>query len=607
MGVKLKNLFLNKKFKIYLGKTGFYNFTISSIGSTSYNCDSSKVNCKICYNSDKCIKCNNDYFLNEYSNSCESSLSDGFYLDINTQTHKKCHQNCETCSEGPIYFKDRLEYEDTNCLTCINGYFKIENSNNCLDKNNLPLGYYFNEQNNLITKCHNNCKTCSDSNTNDILFNCLECDENRKFYEKSKNCLDCVLRNKYVNFMQTDCIDEIPEGYYLFNDEYKSIDICYISCKNCNEKGNENDHKCLECSDEYPYNYKNLKCLKNCYEDNLFSDEEDNKCYDDCNENTNERKYGYNNKCYSLEDLPTGPITEYSTNIIITNIITTDIITTEIIIKNNELININTESESSTEKYNYEEPKLPIINEINNCNNLFYKKDNQIFCIDSKVCPNNLPYLKYGNKECTNCPLEYKGKCFTSCPEGTCISQNNPNLDICIDKKEGTQIISGLCFDDFSEILNNFDDNSIIANSQNPSITINIYQNEIDMNDAKDKNPNLTLIDLGECSDKLKEFYHLKPTEKLYLLQLDVTNIISNQPINNTNFKIYLSNKTELKDLSACFDTTISLTLPIKDLISLILKKLNCLILKVMIYIIYLQNFIQINAHLQVLMEMILF
>ena len=81
------------------------------------------------------------------------------------------------------------------------------------------------------------------------------------------------------------------------------------------------------------------------------------------------------------------------------SIITTNIIATEIIIKTSELIDINTESESSSKKYNYEEPKLSIIDEINNCTNLFYKKDNQIFCIDSKVCPNNFPYLKILRKE----------------------------------------------------------------------------------------------------------------------------------------------------------------------------------------------------------------
>ena len=40
-----------------------------------------------------------------------------------------------------------------------------------------------------------------------------------------------------LNYYQYDCLDFIPDGYYLLNEETRIIDKCYITCKHCNEKG----------------------------------------------------------------------------------------------------------------------------------------------------------------------------------------------------------------------------------------------------------------------------------------------------------------------------------------------------------------------------------
>ena len=130
--------------RIFIGKTGFYNFTISSSFSTGtiYNCDTSKTNCKLCYSSNTCIKCNNGYYLKEDDNTCINTLIEGYYLDSYTISYKKCHEKCRTCSEGPIYYSDRLEYEDTKCDICITGYYLVKDTKNCSDPNNLADGYF---------------------------------------------------------------------------------------------------------------------------------------------------------------------------------------------------------------------------------------------------------------------------------------------------------------------------------------------------------------------------------------------------------------------------------------------------------------------------------
>ena len=62
-------------------------------------------------------------------------------------------------------------------------------------------------------------------------MNCLSCHNLYKLYEKTKNCLKCP---KYVNYLQTGCIDTIPDGYYLSDQIFGIIDKCHNLCKTCN-------------------------------------------------------------------------------------------------------------------------------------------------------------------------------------------------------------------------------------------------------------------------------------------------------------------------------------------------------------------------------------
>ena len=115
-----------------------------------------------------------------------------------------------------------------------------------------------------------------------------------------------------------DCFRN-PEGYYLENEIYKN---CYKSCKYCSSLGNDNDHKCVECYENYTsindfdninncfekcdfyYYYDNennnkYQCTldKNCPEKYNKIIENKSRCIDKCNKDKI-YKYEYNNKCY---------------------------------------------------------------------------------------------------------------------------------------------------------------------------------------------------------------------------------------------------------------------------------------------------------------------
>jgi hypothetical protein len=96
-------------------------------------------------------------------------------------------------------------------------------------------------------------------------MNCLSCNESEGFHLYTKNgnnCLNCKEQEKYINFEENKCIDEIPKGYYLKNNYNNLIDSCYSKCETCTEKGtSDNNMKCDSCSEKY------ILINNNCVED----------------------------------------------------------------------------------------------------------------------------------------------------------------------------------------------------------------------------------------------------------------------------------------------------------------------------------------------------
>ena len=86
----------------------------------------------------------------------------------------------------------------------------------------------------------------------DYKFICDICGKN---YVRKNNAPNSHL---YIN-----CFEEI-KGYYL--NEYDWIyKPCYKSCKVCKTNGNENQHNCVECKENYGYEIKIPGSIyKNC-------------------------------------------------------------------------------------------------------------------------------------------------------------------------------------------------------------------------------------------------------------------------------------------------------------------------------------------------------
>ena len=84
----------------------------------------------------------------------------------------------------------------------------------------------------------------------------------------SKNYLE---KNVIINSISYIICYEYKEGYY-FDDEILNNKLCYSSCKKCNISGNETEHNCIECKEDYNFEF-NYSFYKNCFM-NLINDSE---------------------------------------------------------------------------------------------------------------------------------------------------------------------------------------------------------------------------------------------------------------------------------------------------------------------------------------------
>ena len=265
---------------------------------------------------------------------------------------------------------------------------------------------------------------CSDTykyEYNNICFN-NSCP--RGTYNSYKNKYICTdICDIYYNYNKTSCIEEIPEGYYLNDSIYKTIDKCNDKCKICNYESNKYN-SCITCNNEGGYyekedeekiDNKYVKCYKGILIiDNYYFDNNKYKpCYYKCK------------KCNKLGDKINNECTECYSNYTLNNTNCYDIC-----------------------PYYY-----------------FFDQFNEYHCTPENKCPANYKYLVKNTNECINSwQNEYKyvydNTCYKSCPEKTYISNKNKYLcekdcpednpyenenSECIQECNATNLFNNLC------------------------------------------------------------------------------------------------------------------------------------------------------------------
>lgn len=210
--------------------------------------------------------------------------------------------------------------------------------------------------------------------------------------------------------------------------------------------------------------------------------------------------------------------------------------------------------------------KCVTLDEINNCENLFYFDDNlNINCIYGNICIDKYPHLDEKIKTmCTNCLVTYNNKCYLECPKNTCIKQDI-YLNVCIDIENNMKVINNICFDNFQDIANNIKNMSdnIIILEDIPELIVYAYNiNKKEDNYIKNK---LVYIYFESIKEILIDKYNLNESTNLYALLVSSPSKYSNSSINDFDFVLLLENGTVL-NLSNIEDLKVNISIPITNL-----------------------------------------
>ena len=232
---------------------------------------------------------------NSETSDSTNQNNEGYYLDEDG-SRKKCYETCKYCFGEPI-----SETGEMNCRLCIDNYYFIRNTTNCINEteassmSNILILRNENMEILYFIKCYSSCQSCNgvyDEETDN--HNCLSCNDNYYFVNDTKNCYD----ESYIS-----------NGYYLNGNIFYK---CKYNCKTCSEEGlSEIDQKCTSCysnyylengncvliNEENESNKTNKSCNKGLYYFNGY-------CYKNCPKNT--FKYISDNIC--VYDCPQGTI-----------------------------------------------------------------------------------------------------------------------------------------------------------------------------------------------------------------------------------------------------------------------------------------------------------
>ena len=441
--------------------------------------------------------CDSLIYLNLYSMILASTVNwEGIFYDLHDNVIYCIHDNT---TRYYVLAPERYCFCDDQCF--IINWTKIDfNNERCLDsclKSNNKYEYK--------SVCYNKCPEGT------LLKDFL--------------CIDnfCLPNNNEGDNAEipSDCVDGKPLGYF-FDANDKIYKECYESCKTCNEQGNEMNHKCQTCKENFTF-LNEFEKDKNCYpicQYNYYFDEDDKhhctinencpadygilisqkkKCIDQC-EKDNIYKYDYYHTCYDV------------------------------------LITTNLEETTYLEQTTHLEQTT---------NNVEEKKETT--------------YLG-DKKETTYIDTEANIEKETSDENGLFECSNDDNLiNKCTIKNKTNNIGRNVII---QNLLTGFS-SSNLQNLEFDGPDKSIYQvisskKEKDLlksNDLPDYY-NYTIIDLGECEALLKEAYHIREEDSLLIMKIES---LSNNNEKKIEYEVYEPYNNTKLNMSICSGVDINM------------------------------------------------
>ena len=588
---------INNSYKYYLNDTKeCISATECPSGYYQFNFQCYKDNCPddTEINSNKCISKYNYCYVNEYFQTiCNENQQNGYIYkyDNTVQYLKSCEESLiYTTPEQKTYLYNNICY-----LKCPEENTKTDEASNIC----ICSYFYYKFKNNNTLNCFENSISCKDKNY--LYYN----PDSSECYDSLQDCFDkgnSYYFNNYC-FLNQCPTDKIPlsstskeiQNYFinelLLNDSL--IDkLCICDIINSDIKWNKtelNEIECLQsCLDDYEPESLTHKCIEKCnpnkdfnFNDNCYKD----GCPSGTKLNTTENE-STKKICICEDQYYINETNNYMVCINYTQV--TELISTE---NQNEEKNESSFTENmfiqNTESSFTENQNTQIVEPSSIENKDVYSQSEELSSIlskDSEYIQStdiisdglNIQYPEEYFLNPDNCLAVYRNECYIECPNGTCITPDDPNLVYCVSIKQNYYIFNGICFADFNEIINNLKNISEINQtiSKYPLISISVYTKNT-LNNLISNYKNLSIIYLNGCEDLLIDFYNLTNDTILYIIGIDSPNKNKSYVVNVYNYLVLLENGFQLDHLNICKDTKITISSPIINNDSLKIDEAN--------------------------------
>ena len=417
---------------------------------------------------------------------------------------------------------------------------------------------------------------------------------------------DCEIFNQYYNYEKTLCIDEIPQGYFVNDSNYNTIDKCHPDCKECDKKNDANNSNCKSC-----LNNKFLylgNCVTSCI-NGFIEDSLGNKIYNcfnnKCKECSNESNdldlcISCNESFYPKIDDPINsnsfincykdPDNYYLDNNIYKPCYQTC----------KKCTGIGTPLDNKCLEF---KPGYSKIENNQNCYQnckyyYYFDSSNNYHCTEEKKCPveqNKL--IKEKNKCIKNCmdgeiyKCEFNDICYELCPEENTNKVNNE--EECPDDKPYQ--IENLCVEEcepkdfFNKICKINNDKPSILEDMIKKIRERLTKKELDslllnVTDGEKKDlliksdnisyqitttdnqnnkiyTNISTIKLNECEEILKEEYKIDKNKSLIIFKVDY--YMEGLSIPVIGYEVYDPDTKTKLNLKFCGEVLIDVDIPV--------------------------------------------
>ena len=388
-----------------------------------------------------------------------------------------------------------------------------------------------------IIVCYESCNKCTEKGDK-TTHNCDECDTMNGFYP--------------AEFLDKNCYDTTKPSNYYFDNSISIFKKCYHSCKTCSIGGDSAEHHCDTCDTErgyYPIEDHEGNCIENTTVISGYTIymEKYYKCYETCLE-CSKPLIGDNQYCTQCKE---GFMSS---------------------------------------------PLIPT-NCVQNCppNSKWYiGQGNSFHCVEGDKCPGQFPLLADGTQcvasysdffTCIFCiqnhPLyEYNDECVKKCPNGILFrikcNQLLPEQSELEITDSAVKYSSDASRENFVDIKKQAIDLAI-ESTDNKSMTIiegsdysfNLYPSGISSNVTKENNA--PRVDLGECEDLLRDFYHIPDEDQLYIGQMVYNTTLNTSGTNPIQYEIYTKDKKKLS-FEPCNGVKVKVTQPLTNINNLNLE-----------------------------------